>query len=90
MLSRIPVAGNAAQGLGARTLPVYVLHVLVISALAPLIPVAALPTAAVAVWLAAVAIAVALALYAAVGRVPGLFSLPPGIPPLPRAEPAAD
>ncbi|KJL40348.1 Inner membrane protein YcfT [Microbacterium trichothecenolyticum] len=90
MLSRIPVAGNAAQGLGARTLPVYVLHVLVISALAPLIPVAALPTAAVAVGLAAVAIAVALALYAAVGRVPGLFSLPPGIPPLPRAEPAAD
>jgi len=90
MLSRIRVVGDAAQALGARTLPVYVLHVLVISALAPLIPVGVLPTAVVAAGLAAAAIAAALGVYAAIGRVPGVFSLPPGIPPLPRAEPAAD
>jgi len=86
MLSRVPVLGGAVQSLGARTLPVYVLHVLVISALTPLIPVAILPTAAVAAVVAVVAIAVSLVVHVALGRVPGVFTLPPGLRPA-RAHP---
>ncbi len=62
-----------------RTLPVYVLHVLVISALAPLLPAGIVPTLIAAPLLAAVAIAACLGIYSVTARVPGLFTLPPGL-----------
>ena len=84
LLGRVPVVGAAMGRLGARTLPVYVLHVLVISALAPLIPATVVPTAVAAVGLTILAIAVALGVHAVLRGVPGVFSLPPGLRPAPQ------
>lgn len=88
LLSRLPRRGLGLSALGARTLPVYVMHVLVISVLAPLLP-QVVPTAVAAVALALTAILVSLAVYAVGRRVPGLFSLPPWFAPQRRPVAAA-
>jgi uncharacterized membrane protein YcfT len=79
LLAKSGILGRGFAAIGMRTLPVYVLHVLVISALAPLLPAGIVPTLIAAPLLAAVAIAACLGIYSVTARVPGLFTLAPGL-----------
>ena len=67
--------------MGTRTLPVYVMHVLVISAITPFLPANIVPTLIAVPVLASLAVTACLLVYVPAARVPGIFSLPPFLAP---------
>lgn len=81
LLAKVNIIGSGIAAIGLRTLPVYVMHVLVISAVAPLLPTNVIPTLFAVPILAAVTITACLLIYTVTGRVPGLYSLPRALAP---------
>ncbi|MFJ4038392.1 acyltransferase family protein [Microbacterium sp. NPDC090007] len=75
-LARSRVLSAPFVAVGRRTLPVYVLHTLLLAAVVPVIPAGTVPAALVAAGLCVGAVAVCLAIAALLGSVPGIFSPP--------------
>lgn len=76
VLARVPVLSAPFVAVGRRTLPIYVMHTLLLAAAAAVIPVGGAPAPVVAFGLCTAAILVCLALAAVLGRVPGVFAPP--------------
>lgn len=79
MLSRVSWIQRPLSFIGARTLPIYVTHALLISGVLAIIPVGSLPAFPLVAVLWFCGIALGLAMDAAFSRVPGIFTLPPGL-----------
>lgn len=76
VLARSRVLSAPFVAVGRRTLPVYVLHTLLLAAVVPLIPVGAAPATLIAAVLCLGAVAVCLTVAVLFGSVPGVFSPP--------------
>jgi uncharacterized membrane protein YcfT len=76
MVARVRPLSAPLEYVGRRTLPIYVMHTLLLAAIVPLVPVQAAPAAVVVVLLVAVGTLVPLGVARLTARVSGIFTLP--------------
>ncbi|MFZ8757478.1 acyltransferase family protein [Microbacterium sp. HMH0099] len=76
VLARVPGLSAPFAAVGRRTLPIYVMHTLLLAAVVAVVPVGVVPTPAAAIGLCAGVIVVSLGLANLLERVPGVFAPP--------------
>lgn len=76
VLARVPMLSTPFAAVGQRTLPIYVMHTMLLAAVIAVLPVGVVPAVVAAVGLCAGAILVTVGLANLLGRVPGVFAPP--------------